>query len=374
MSIHLAGGVLSQVRRPQRVEGLPIGCAVLPGVIHLVQFQKQGGRVLAATHPLPGSEIGSEEWWSGLDQALTEILPDWPFAGRALVLSCPPLARAVKCLELPLMSDEEIARAAVWQLAKDLNVQAGDLTCQALSLKGILKEEPANKLEAITFSAPTRTLCRLADVMVAHGLEPVAIDDPLCAMARGIDAGSLQAGSPKDDTLVIVEMAGPESLLAIVRGGDLRLVRRIGLGVAAFDQNVAKRLNVDVVQARSMRLSAAADPRITAAVDQAIALAGQEIARELVMTVRHHMARSCDGWPMGGILLAPEDLAPLADAIGAHVGIQFNPPLALPGAGWGQLDPAVIASTSRRPQDWFIAVGLALYGAQPTWPGAEEAA
>jgi hypothetical protein len=204
-------------------------------------------------------------------------------------------------------------------------------------------------------------------------MKPVAIDAPVCALARCLGNQQLW-GNDLPSQRVILELRQNAATLAIVAGTELAFVRPVGDGLATLDQLIGDLLEVQAPQARTLYLAGmAASPTapdlelapgfIASRVREAIAdgsrMYSRELARQVALSMHYYSGTFAAAPPEVGTIVSdrPLDVAGLEavnvqsgidftvfDADGTSLGAQLQ--AELPAAEWGA---------------WATAIGLSLY-------------
>ena len=344
MRKRIANAILDPFRSRSSGSGSPVGCDITDTQIFLSKAKGRKSATLSR-HSLDGEEPGSDAWWKSLSVALAKLVREYSLSGNDVVFCPPPFAALTNTVKLASMPQAELCNAAMWQLAKEMDVTASGLTCDVLAASGDRRSPDSNEIEVLAFAAQTPILCRIADTLQNQGLRPAAVDGRGCANARGLTTVHVGQGGLQEDILVALNFKRDCVELSIIRHGEPRLYRRLTRGEDWFDSIMAKRLKVTPQQVAEVTANpdqslvdsygqTISPKHLNDAASQSLALYGQELARELVMTIRHHMTVTHDGWPNIGFIQGPEQFATLGEVISGHCGIEFHADGQTPDGPW----------------------------------------
>jgi Tfp pilus assembly PilM family ATPase len=366
--------------------GRPIGCDIAGGRIRLAQVQAAKGArsVVAAEQTIEGGfqadDPASRERLAG---ALRQTVRSAPFRGRRVVSCVPHRDVKYRPMRLAAIPDDELASAAHWKAASELGVKSDRLKSAVIQC-GDVTDGGKTRREVLTVVGEVETLERHTALLVAAGLEPVALDLSACAVARCLSAAA--AGNDHADAPVpYLEFDRVTATLSVARGGRIRLIRGVGPGLARADELAASLLEVSPADAAAMRQSLAAEAdttlsptpwplatcppeRARLAIADAWKMYGRELAREVSLSLRHFTDTFVEPLADAGVLLSETPLGREAVAVlEDQSGVAFAAAAGLPRSDWEAAvkDSAGVKDATGEPARWLTAIGLSLYDEQP---------
>jgi Tfp pilus assembly PilM family ATPase len=360
----------------------PIGCHIGTGRVRLAQVQGLASgepRAVVAERELPDVPETDPAYGQAVSAVLRDMRRSAPFRGSRVVSCLPPGRARYTTMRLAPMPPAELAKAAHWKLSAELGTGPDTFKSAVLNVATI-REGAKQKTEALVLCATLDRLDAHAATLTRAGLHHVAIDDPVCALARCLGAAEL-AGGTAPGPRVVLDLREDDAFLAVTAGAELAFVRPLELGLSHLGKTLADLLEVTPAEARALHARAvthirasgddAAAPanwysaipfsRVRDAVADASRMYGRELARQVALSMYYYANASATAAPETGVVVSDRTIDPAAlEAVTVQSGIDlaaFDP--AVDGGGFWTGLKSSIASPDVGP--WVTALGLSLY-------------
>jgi type IV pilus assembly protein PilM len=189
-------------------------------------------------------------------QALKELLAQGNFAGREAVLGLPSSCMFLQHLRVPKMDDEAMKKALPWEAQGKLPIDPLNALLRH-HVAGEVYQDQEAKSEVILMAAGREIVnqflaaaARAKLDIVGMNVEPKAIIDCFGHVYRR--KGDAEAVS------MYVDIGASGTRAVIAQGGHMLFARNIHVGGDQFTRVVASAMNVNVDEARLLRLKCAA--------------------------------------------------------------------------------------------------------------------
>ncbi len=152
-----------------------------------------------------------------LAAAVEAVLNDYDLPRTDVRLALPESIISSKVIEVPPLTDAELASAIGWQAEKHIPIPPEDLSLEYQVLYRPPKGDKAN-MRVLLVAARKQLVERYVEMFHSLGIEPALMETQAIALMR-----SLQFESTDPNTLVVNMGAGSMDLV-MVRGGELNFV------------------------------------------------------------------------------------------------------------------------------------------------------
>jgi len=227
--------------------GLDIGSTTLKAV----ELKKDGNFLslksfgIAAT-PRGGPQADSKETIQELGIAIKELVKTSRFDTRKVVTAFPESSVFTRVVEIPVMSDKELATAIHWEAEQYIPVPLKDVRLDYEILK-----RPQNgdgKMTVLLVAVPTTTIERYLNIIQAAELQPLAFETEIIALTRPFISST--GMSP---TTLIMSLGAQTTDLCIMSGGVIVFTRSIASGGKALAKAIAQELGFEMDQAEEYK-------------------------------------------------------------------------------------------------------------------------
>jgi len=217
----------------------------------IVQLEKVGGkiRLLAAgivPTPVPGFTSEAESDLVALATALKKLHQETKIASKKVVTALPEEEVFTRVIELPPMSEDEVAQAINWEAEQFVPKPLSEVT---LDWRIISKGEAGREMgqmKIFLVAAPKKLIEKYLKVMSLAGFEVVGIETEMVANARAL---ILASASPT----MILDFGAKTTDLAVIRAGQVISTRSIPTAGEAFTRAISSGLSLETAQAEEYK-------------------------------------------------------------------------------------------------------------------------
>ena len=232
----------------KRSFGLDIGATS----VKLVALDgKSGAFILKAAHisPAPTKGMLSE---SPLDeeemaQALVKAIKDAGVDSKSVNIALPENQVYTKVLEMPVLSDRELASAIYWEAEQYIPVPLTNITLVWNILKRPDHPTQTDKMEVLMVGAPTMLVSKYQKIISIAGLEINGMETEILATIRSLVLDD------KFPTSLIVNIGAVSTSFAIIRGGIMVFTYSMSIGGAAINRAIATDFGLSPQQAEEYK-------------------------------------------------------------------------------------------------------------------------
>lgn len=205
--------------------------------------------LLAPTPPkgmLSESPIDEEE----MAQVIKKAAEEANIKTKTVNVALPENQVYTKVIEMPVLSDRELAQAIYWEAEQHIPVPLSNITLVWNVLKRPKTPSPAEKMEVLMVGAPTALIKKYQKVLGMAGFTINSMETELLASVR-----SLAVGTPTDPfpPSVIVSIGAVSTSLTIVREGEMVFTYSTQIGGAAINRAIATDLGLTPQQAEEYK-------------------------------------------------------------------------------------------------------------------------
>jgi type IV pilus assembly protein PilM len=233
----------------------PIGLDIGHNSIKMLQLAINAGHisVLAADKARIDPRINgnTHERRSFVVSKIKQMIANGNFRGKKVISSLPSDKLKITSLRLAETDSEKIKQA----LRKEVTQRFGldpDKDAVSYVIVGDVRQGDEIKNELILFAADNEAIKDHINVIEETGLRPVAIDLVPCALFRSFER-SLQRQEDRERTVVFVDVGSRFTTVVFGHGREISFVKQISIGGDNFDQEIAKKLGIDIGQAQMLR-------------------------------------------------------------------------------------------------------------------------
>ncbi|HBD01924.1 MAG: type IV pilus assembly protein PilM [Microgenomates group bacterium GW2011_GWC1_46_16] len=178
--------------------------------------------------------------------AVKQALKESGIRERRVVVAVPEAKVFSRIVEMPKMSDAELASAIKWEAEQFIPVPVSEVEIDYTVVKQAAAGKEG-KMSVYLVAATKKYLTEVTDLVIGCGLEPIAIESEMVALTR-----SLTFGTP-DVTSMLVNLGSLSSVLAIVDHGELVFSYVAQIGGVALTRALAQSLALPLPQAEEYK-------------------------------------------------------------------------------------------------------------------------
>jgi type IV pilus assembly protein PilM len=326
--------------------------------IKLVYLQKdnQGSKLIAyGLAPTPGNGMNSEADFDkdAIVEIIKRLVKETKVNTNQVVLSLPESQIFTRVIEMPVMSEKELASAIKFECEQYIPrpINEVSLRWQILN-KG--DKETNKKMEILLVAAPLNFIEKYMEIMERAELKAVAMETDLLAQAR-----SLVGNNPYSPTTMIISIGSTSTDLSIMRSGMVSFTRSIASGGNVLSRSIASDLALEFEQADQYKKTyGLLEDQLEGKVMSAIKPTFELIVNEIKKAIAFYQSKNPNDQVKrvvlsGGTARMPGLLIFLANALGIEAQV---------GDPWFNIkkDPSIESQLSEDAPMYSVAVGLAL--------------
>ena len=347
------------IRLLSRKRNGPIGVDIGMRSVKLLQLSSDHRQVIDAVRwDLPGQEDGrltDDERADRIVDALRSAQEGRSFRGRDAIVCLAPNDLFLQNLRVPRGSDEAMRRAAEQEAVGRLPYPVTEAELRLVPVAEVRQQDTVVH-EVLLFACHRDHLRRRLELVERAGLRPVAVDIEPAALLRNFRE-QYRREEDRQQRAMYVHVGYASTAVVIADGDDPLFVKYINVGGQDMDRAVAEQLEMEVVEATSLRRhngdrrSEQQDPEIAGSVAAAVRPVVEQLVSELAMCVRYHSV-TFRGKPLVRTVLGGgEATASLAETFAERLRVSCE--LADP------LRTFETAQPKGRAGQWDVAAGLA---------------
>lgn len=228
--------------------GLDIGATS----IKLVLLDGHVGNITLKTaliEPAPSKGMLSE---SPLDeeemaQTIAKIVKDANANTKLVNIALPENQVYTKVLDMPVLSDRELASAIYWEAEQYIPVPLANITLVWNILKKPVTPNPSDKMQVLMVGAPTMLINKYQRILGMAGLEINSLETEILATIRSL------VTDENFPTSLIVNIGAISTSFAIIRNGIMVFTYSMSLGGVAINRAIATDFGLTQQQAEEYK-------------------------------------------------------------------------------------------------------------------------
>lgn len=232
----------------QKAFGLDIGTHTIKAV--WLAKDASGFRLQSALSlPAPVRGMASE---SPLDQeemakAIQVLVSEAKITTRYVTIALPENQVYTKVLEIPLLSDKELASAIYWEAEQYIPVPLNTITLDYKVLFRPTTKEAGSTMRVLLVGAPTALVEKYEKVLNLAGLTIYAIETEIISLTRASAIGQ------EFPSTLLVDIGAMSTSLAIVKNSGLIFTYTLPAGGVAISRAIASDLGFAIAQAEEYK-------------------------------------------------------------------------------------------------------------------------
>jgi len=188
--------------------------------------------------------------------AIGECLKRGKFGGKRTVTAVSGKAVITRFLTMVRMSHEELQRAVAFEAEKYIPWPIEESQIDAVSLGDVQSQDPnaPPEMRVLVVAAKKSHVTDHAQMMVDHGLLPLAIDVDALALATAFEIHGRVTGSPPPQgAIALVDIGSSKTIVNILSGGTTRFVREVDMAGSDMTQAVSRKLAIEPFEAERVK-------------------------------------------------------------------------------------------------------------------------
>ena len=226
------------------------GLAIGTSLIKLIQLDKNGEKPVLRAYGWVQNPVGVifsevEEENQKLAEVIKKMIEERGVEGRRVVISLPESKIYTRVIEMPRLSEAELASAINWEAEQYVPVPLKEINLSWEIVRTLGKRGEEEKMEVFLVAAPKRLVDQAVELLDKVGLEPVAIEPAMVAVSRAL-------GRP-GGVVAVVQMGWRSTEIAVVDDEMVGFVHSLSTGGEALTRALADNLGLEFSQAEEYR-------------------------------------------------------------------------------------------------------------------------
>jgi type IV pilus assembly protein PilM len=265
-----------------------IGIDIGAESIRLVQLSGGGGRYSLEAFGVAQIPTGLSQSDSKLDlqkiaKTLDELIKSAQVTTRNVVSAIPGTSVFNAIVELPPMSESEIAKAITYQAEQNIPLKIDDVKYDWQVIK---QSKETGKLTVMIIAAAKTKVNQLMELFGYANLNVMALETATVAMTRSLS-------NPQEPLVLILDIGSTTTEIAIVENGVLMQTRSFPLAGFAMTRAISKNLGLDMNQAEQFKQKfGLAQDKLEGQVYRAVEETLKNIADEAVRSMKFYQEQS----------------------------------------------------------------------------------
>lgn len=238
----------------RRAEHLPIGVDFGHEQLKLLQLREYGQNLsvhAAEYHPVEDSTVQGTDRVISLIPRIKSIIQTRGFSGKQVAAVLPREWVQVKTIRIPPLAESEMKSAIEAESRQLFTISPDKLTIRFISA-GEIRQGPDTRQEVIVLAVETRLIDHLLESFHQSGLVVDSLDFEPQAIYRGIER-FVRRKEDENEIHVLVDLGACQTQVVIGRGRDVTFAKTIDIGGQKINDCVARKLNLTLQEAASLR-------------------------------------------------------------------------------------------------------------------------
>jgi type IV pilus assembly protein PilM len=206
-------------------------------ITHVVEVANPIGKVI------PDDETSAQ----ALATVIGETFQQYQLSPKDVRLSLPESEVTTKVIEIPALTDAELASAIPFQAEQHIPIPLDDLSLEYQVLFRPDRKDKAQPMRVLMVGTRKSVVDRYVDVFVRCGIEPTMLETDMLAVIRAIEFVDT------DPTTVVVHLGATRTNIAIVSQGQLQLVYTLPQAGAVLTRALEVGIPLPVEQAEEYK-------------------------------------------------------------------------------------------------------------------------
>lgn len=240
-----------------------LGVDIGTSSIKIVELEKRGGRFALTNYGVfemkaSGPPVKQEESWQSIlklsDQEISfgikELIRKAKISSTDIVASIPSFSTFATVIEMPYVSNDDLARALPFEAKKYIPIPLDDVVLD-WSIVGVsdgqtMKGDQPSTVEVFLAAVPKDETARYQNIMKSAGFKISALELENSALIRALFGNDL---SPS----VIVNIGGRSTSILIVNRGFERVSHNYEVGGYEITKAISQSLNISLEKAEELK-------------------------------------------------------------------------------------------------------------------------
>jgi len=182
-------------------------------------------------------------------EMINNLFHDYKLEQTDVRLSLPEYLVANKVIEIPYLTDAELASAIGWQAEQVIPIPKNDLTLQYQVIQKPEKKTPDAKMKVLLVGSHKSLIERINNIFLGIGIEATLMETQIFSVIRALD---IQQDDPET---IVLNMGASSNDIAVVANGLFEFVFNSKTGSSLIDSAIAQSFNLDLKQAQEYKIN-----------------------------------------------------------------------------------------------------------------------
>ncbi len=221
--------------------------------IKIIVTKDNNGQVLSKVLEIP-NKLGlvipkSDQETLQYSEMISNLFHDYKLEQVDVRLSLPEYLVANKVIEIPYLTDAELASAIGWQAEQVIPIPKNDLVLQYQILQKPERKTPDAKMKVLLVGSHKSLIERINNVFLGIGIEATLMETQAFSVIRALD---IQGDDPET---IVLNMGASSNDVAVVANGLFEFVFNSKTGSSLIDSAIAQSFNLDLKQAQEYKIN-----------------------------------------------------------------------------------------------------------------------
>jgi type IV pilus assembly protein PilM len=197
----------------------------------------------------------SEQEVAQFTEMIANLLNDYKLDQTDIRLSLPEYFVANKVIEIPYLTDAELASAISWQAEQHIPIPKNDLSLQYQVIERPAKKTPESKMKVLLVGSRRSITEKINNIFLSLGIEPTVLETQIFSVLRSLNIEST------DPETLIVNMGANSTDFAVVSNGIFDFVVSSKNGGQLLSNALAQSFNLDNKSAEEYKINYGLDAK-----------------------------------------------------------------------------------------------------------------
>lgn len=182
-------------------------------------------------------------------EMIANLFHDYKLDQTDVRLSLPEYLVTSKVIEIPILSDAELASAIGWQAEQAIPIPKNDLILQYQVLEKPDKKNANATMKVLLVGSRKSLIEKINNTFLNIGIEATLLETQIFSVIRSLDIES------NDPETIIVQMGASSNDIAVVANGLFEFVFNSKTGSSLIDTAISQSFNLDLKQAQEYKIN-----------------------------------------------------------------------------------------------------------------------
>jgi len=203
--------------------------------------------VFSLSTPEKGLQSESPIDQEQMAEAVRKIISEGNISAKAVHIALPESQVYTRVIEMPALSEKELASAIYWEAEQYIPVSLDVITLDYKVLRSSVAGSGINNMEVLLVGAPTALIGKYERILGLAGLAVATVETETLSVIRSLSVPET------DSTKVIVNIGTISTSLAILHEGALSFIYNIFVGGMAISRAIATDFGFSLEQAEQYK-------------------------------------------------------------------------------------------------------------------------